>query len=375
MNKIFSKDMLKATQLTRHGRLTDAVALIQRVLRGQTSNAHEDPKGPDKKGLDFKSLPAETPTLLPAARSQVNQRETAPPLLYRGKAGIEKYRTGFFSRTFSNAFGARNFKLFVPTSYRGEALPLIVMLHGCTQSPDDFAAGTQMNLLGEEEGFFVLYPEQPRSANGQKCWNWFNRKDQQRDMGEAALIAGITKKVLQDYTVDHGRVYVAGLSAGGAAAAIMGQCYPDLYAAIGVHSGLACGVATDIPSAFAAMRNGGKSSKTIRGNLVPTIVFHSDKDATVHPINAEQVIAQAGGGQYFRQIKIHGHIQDGHAFTRTIHSDAEGTVFLEQWLIHGGGHAWSGGSKAGTYTDPQGPNASREMLRFFFDHRNRPFSS
>lgn len=250
-------------------------------------------------------------------------------------------------------------------------MPLVVMLHGCTQSPDDFAAGTQMNKLAEEHGCLVVYPAQSSSANISRCWNWFNAQDQHRDRGEPTLIAGITRQVMGDYAVDPQRVFIAGLSAGGAAAAVMSATYPDLYAAVGVHSGLAHGAATDMPSAFAAMRNGGTVTAQERrsGRLVPTIVFHGDQDSTVHPRNGDQVIAQArASGPAELQptaTVLRGQAPGGRSFSRTLHADPDGRSVLEQWVIHGAGHAWAGGSTAGSYTDPEGPDAGREMLRFF----------
>jgi len=245
------------------------------------------------------------------------------------------------------------------------------MLHGCTQSPDDFAAGTRMNFLAEEQTCLVVYPAQRSEANQAKCWNWFRESDQQRDSGEPSLIAGITRRIMRDYSVDPGRVYVGGLSAGAAAAAIMGATYGDLYAAIGVHSGLACGAAVDLPSAFVAMRQGGRSDDRVipdDGLRVPAIVFHGDRDTTVHPNNGDIIVEQFVKTTS-TQTKVHrGRIPDGHAYTRTIHTDATGRGIFEHWNIHGAGHAWSGGSPAGSYTDPRGPDATREMLRFFLEH-------
>jgi poly(hydroxyalkanoate) depolymerase family esterase len=278
----------------------------------------------------------------------------------------------FEERTYSNHAGSRSYKLYVPSGYSGRPVPLVVMLHGCTQSPDDFAAGTRMNEVAEEQKFLVAYPAQPQSANVSKCWNWFSAGDQQRDQGEPSLIAGITRQIIRDFLVETGRVYIAGLSAGGAAAAIMGSTYPDLYAAIGVHSGLACGAAKDIPSAFAAMRQGGSSAGAGSGRhgrtAVPTIVFHGDRDTTVSPINGDQVIAQSKAAADLRASVSSGETPGGVRYTRTVQADEAGRPLLEQWVLHEVGHAWSGGSAAGSYTDPRGPDASREMMRFFLQH-------
>ncbi len=279
----------------------------------------------------------------------------------------------FFNATFSSVAGERKYKLFIPAKQGGGPSPLVVMLHGCTQSPDDFAAGTRMNPLAAEHGVIVAYPAQPVSANAQKCWNWFSPADQERGAGEPALIAGITRQIMRDHVIDPYRVYVAGLSAGGAAAAIMGSAYPDLYAAIGVHSGLACGAAKDVASAHVAMRQGGAGAPPADGarRVVPTIVFHADRDATVHPVNGDQVLAQAAGvsGRGMHVTVERGQVPGGHAYTRSLLATRPGeSIVCEQWVIHGGGHAWSGGSPAGSFTDPRGPDASREMLRFFLEH-------
>jgi poly(hydroxyalkanoate) depolymerase family esterase len=226
----------------------------------------------------------------------------------------------------------------------------------------------------------VAYPEQSAAANASKCWNWFNAGDQQRDRGEPALIAGITRQIMRDYAVDPRRVYVAGLSAGAAAADVMGATYPDLYAAVGVHSGLACGSASDLPSAFSAMRLADASSARPANRragsdgreIVPTIVFHGDQDGTVHPRNGDRVIAQAAvtAGTMTERAE-RGQVPGGLAYTRRTHTDATGRTLLEQWVVHGLGHAWSGGSPAGSYTDPRGPDATREMIRFFLEQAPR----
>jgi poly(hydroxyalkanoate) depolymerase family esterase len=289
------------------------------------------------------------------------------PLSHRAPAPLPD-GARFEERTFANEAGTRTYKLYIPSSYTGQPVPLVVMLHGCTQSPDDFAAGTQMNALAEEQTFLVAYPAQAQSANVSKCWNWFSAGDQQRDRGEPSLIAGITRQIMSEFAIEPGRVYVAGLSAGGAAAAIMGSAYPELYAAVGVHSGLACGAARDMPSAFAAMRQGGSLDRSRAKQPMPTIVFHGDRDTTVNPINGDQVIAQSKAGSDLRTTVSRGQAPGGLSYTRTVESDESGHPMLEHWVLHGAGHAWSGGSPTGSYTDPHGPDASREMMRFFLEH-------
>ena len=248
------------------------------------------------------------------------------------------------------------------------------MLHGCKQNPDDFAAGTGMNQLAEEQRCVIVYPAQAKRANGSNCWNWFRPGDQQRDRGEPSLIADITREVLERYGLDRTRCYIAGLSAGGAMAAIMGANYPDLYAAVGIHSGLPTGAAHNVPSAFAAMKKASNAHGAGKSQT-PAIVFHGDRDATVHPLNGQQVVNQhapapaglnraADAASTVRQ----GRKPQGRAYTVTLRQDANGKTVTEHWVVHGAGHAWAGGSPKGSYTDPSGPDASREMLRFFYEH-------
>ena len=282
----------------------------------------------------------------------------------------------FVAGSYKNAAGSRRYKVYIPSGYDGQAMPLVVMLHGCTQDPDDFARGTQMNALAEEQGFLVVYPAQEASDNSSKCWNWFKAMDQQRDQGEPSLIAGITNEVIDQYKLDRKQVFVAGLSAGGAMAIIMGSTYPDLYQAVGVHSGLPYASANDLSSALSAMRGasparGSRAAAALAA--IPVIVFHGDRDTTVSPSNGAALIDDFVAR--FEQTKTskdklstvveEGKTETGHRYSRTsLHVDGR-PVLAEHWLIHGAGHAWAGGNARGSYTDAGGPDASREMLRFF----------
>jgi poly(hydroxyalkanoate) depolymerase family esterase len=410
MNLDFAAAMRRALQLTRARDVAGATRVIQATLSGSQATDADRPRSegitvpqPSKRsappligsGADSVGQPkpafARTDTASPSGMRLRKPLGEVLERLREGKARIgaldwpSARRTRrqappipegahFVERAFACAAGMRSYKLYTPASASENPRGLVVMLHGCKQDPDDFAIGTNMNALAEQYGVLVAYPGQADSANASGCWNWFRPTDQMRDAGEPSIIAGLTREVCSEFGLGPERVFVAGLSAGGAMAAVMGETYPDLYAAVGIHSGLAYGSANDVLSAFAAMRGEAgvvRRAKSGPGHAtlaVRTIVFQGTADATVHPSNAERIIAAAQA-----QIPAphaweeSGSSAGGRSYVRSMLADPDGTAVLEYWLIAGVGHAWSGGQSGGSYTDPSGPDASAEMMRFFFE--------
>lgn len=425
MNDALQARMAEATRLTLQGQLAEATALIQRSVGNPAGSAVRPHSARDtKEPIEGRARVVDdaSPTITTGARhlapssrdaGPATAAPTAPAPAPAPGSGARVHVTGlpdaasilaglpgllrshpptsgatpaagahagrFLEASYTGPAGTRAYRLYIPRGYTGQAVPLLVMLHGCTQSPEDFAAGTQMNALAERHTFLVAYPAQSATANSSRCWNWFEAAHQARAQGEPAIIAGLTLQVLATYNIDARRVYIAGLSAGGAMAAVLGLTYPDLYAAVGVHSGLAHGAAGDLVSAMAAMQGRG-AGPTLSGaqrtaapgvvpRVAPLILFHGERDTTVSPRNADQLLAQwvaaQGGGSAPETTE---QVVGGQRAMQTIYRDGSGQSFVEQWRVQGLGHAWFGGSPSGSYTDAQGPDASAEMVRFFREH-------
>ena len=401
MTMDFAAAMRAATKLTRAQKPMEATRVIQRaLLLGRVESASEpteeqgvgaraienfmiditpDVTRPAIAGAD-QTAPAKWPVgdvVATLGRARLPSFGLDPlPRARPGKAPEIPDGAQFLSRSYACAAGRRSYKLYIPSRHRAGRQPLLVMLHGGTQDADDFAAGTRMNALAEEHGFLVAYPSQCKSANPSLCWNWFKPGDQMRDAGEPSIIVGITTEIIAEHDIDPQRVFVAGLSAGGAMAAVMVATYPEIYAGVGIHSGLPYRSASDVASAFSAMRGDRGQKRRQRKSRhtsdhalrVRTIVFHGDADQIVHPSNGAKIVeAHAKTGDSMESTTA----STSRGYTRTITRDKTGAVVVEQWLIHGSGHAWSGGSPDGTYTDRHGPDASREMLRFFLEELPR----
>jgi poly(hydroxyalkanoate) depolymerase family esterase len=281
---------------------------------------------------------------------------------------------------FGTGASGRRYKLYVPAAYDARRpAPLVVLLHGCTQDPDDLSRGTRMNELAERQGVIVAYPEQPARANPLKCWRWFDAAQQRPDGEEVAAIAGLTRDVMRTYRVDARRVHVAGISAGGAMALIVAASFPDLYASAASHSGVAVGAARSAEEALAVMRGGVADSVDLAARLravagpsmraIPLLVLHGDADNVVNARNGRQTASQwgaafgltASGAAESSEVA-------GRRVERSVLSRGSGTPVVELHVVTGLAHAWSGGSKTGTYADEAGPSAAEAMLAFFARH-------
>lgn len=278
----------------------------------------------------------------------------------------------FVDGEFASSYGTIDYKLYTPVGSPRRRLPLVVMLHGCGQSAGNFATGTGMNQIADELGFLVLYPQQSKVANLLRCWNWHRPGDQMRGRGETAKIAELTQAVTSLCKANASRVYIAGISAGGATAAIVATAYPEVYMAVGVHSGISKGNIRTLNGALRAMRNGGEISADIpTAQPRPTIVFHGDRDSVVNPTSVEGFVTDAlrlAGDPITTRVET-GRSKRGRDFTRTVYRRKREKPLIETWIVHGSGHGWSGGGFMGLDTDPAGPDASREMIRFFFDFK------
>ncbi|MFM9926303.1 PHB depolymerase family esterase [Variovorax sp. H27-G14] len=367
MNPLFAGLMNEAAHLTRNGRLAEATEAIQRALRGGADSQAASTTTP----MPSTAPMADADVIEAEAREIGREQAAQPPSPSPTPTPSSNSAEQWTKDTFTHQGRTIDYRLFVPACDAGQPAtprPLVVMLHGCTQDAADFATGTGMNDHARQQGAIVLYPEQAQRSHGQKCWNWFKTQHQQRGRGEPALLAALTQHIVAQQQADAARVYVAGLSAGGAMADVLGHCYPDIYAAVGVHSGLAHGAASDMMSALTAMRTGASPAHAHAGTqsatAPPTIVFHGDADTTVHVNNGLAVLAGATPGP-----AIEGSSAAGRRFTRTLYPASAGHAAAEHWRLHGAGHAWSGGDAKGSYTQPDGIDASAEMLRFFLAHR------
>lgn len=374
----FATAMTRARDLVRAGKPQEATRLIQATLAQQpaldpTPDPVTDPR-PVRQArpmIDPASLPdAEVVAPEPGKRRPLadvitgltRNRPKLKPAPASGSRPPLASGARFDWRVIETAQGRRDYRLYVPASLPEGPQGLVLMLHGCTQSPDDFAAGTAANSHADRLGLIVAYPAQTRSHNAQACWNWFRPSDQTRDSGEPAILAALARTLAAEFSIPKDRVFAAGLSAGGAMAAILGKAYPDVFSAVAIHSGLAAGSASDVVSAFAAMRGEARTGSG-RTTSPRTITFHGTADSTVHPVNSAQIMSAAREAAH-KAIVTKG-VANGRSFTlgRTLAPD--GTRLTEDWLIEGAGHAWSGGSPAGSYTDANGPDATALMLGFF----------
>ena len=370
--------MAEALALVQRGDLQRASSLLMQGLQGGALRTGADsrkagPVPPAQSHGAARFAHADNTTDVQDVRAKFKAGAPERPRSASAAAPATPDQGSLAAVAFQHGGSAHPFHLYVPASAApSTGRPLILMLHGCTQDAQDFARGTRMNAAAEGAGALVLYPTQPRAANHNGCWNWFRPEDQHAGAGEPALLLAMVRQVMATQAVDPRRVYVAGLSAGGAMAAVLAREYPQVFAAAGVHSGLAAGAAHNMMGALSAMNSGAKGYEAGAGHAphvpqVPLIVFHGDRDTTVHPRNGEQLLHAAA--PHTQAQTETGRSVDGQRYTRTtLSAPGVAPVQAEHWLLHGAGHAWSGGDTRGSHASAGGVNASQEMLRFFLEH-------
>jgi poly(hydroxyalkanoate) depolymerase family esterase len=360
--------MGEALSLVRQSNVAEATALLRKALSGEAAQGRET----------VSEAPAVLPPRLavaPPVRRPLGEilrdlraKPTMPPVPASELQPAHAFGERFLKRVYRGPAGSLTYRLYLPADHDRRDLALVLMLHGCTQNPEDFALGTQMNALADEFGLVVAYPHQPRRANASGCWNWFDRRHQSRGSGEPAKLAGLAQALAKEFSVGNERIFAAGLSAGGAMAEVLAATYPDVFAAVGVHSGLPYGSAVDVPSAFAAMKGTAavqSAPSAAGGRYCRKIIFHGGADLTVHPANGERILDQAERGEtLLKRTDLEWETGDGRV-SRTVLEDAGGRPLVERWQVEGGGHAWFGGDPRGSYTQTVGLDASRLMVHFF----------
>jgi poly(hydroxyalkanoate) depolymerase family esterase len=358
--------MGEALGLVRQSNLVEATAVLRRALSGEALQGQES-------ASDGRPFLSARPAFAPPLRrplGEVLRALRAQPAMPPGTAPeaepTHAFGKRFLKRVYRGPAGSLSYRLYIPADRERRELALVLMLHGCTQNPEDFALGTRMNDLADEFGLIVAYPHQPRRANASGCWNWFDRRHQNRGSGEPAKLTGLAQALAKEFGVGNERIFAAGLSAGGAMAEVLAATYPDVFAAVGVHSGLPYRSAADVPSAFAAMKGAaaGEPAPVAGDRRCRKIIIHGLADGTVDPVNGERILDQAARGEPLKRIDLDSEFGDGRV-SRTVLEDAEGRPAVERWRVEGGGHAWFGGDPRGSYTQTVGLDASRVMVRFF----------
>lgn len=373
MNSRMRTAIRDALALVRKANVTAATSVIRAALSGTKLKPEKRQPVPAPKARRKSATPASERKPLGDVLRTLREFRSAPPIK-TAKPTVGKKRqppgtdSNFTMRSYAHAGGHLAYMLYVPPRLEGRDLSLVLMLHGCSQNPQDFATGTQMNRLADEFGLIVAYPHQPRSANASGCWNWFDGRHQYHGSGEPAMLAGLAKALAGEFKIDANQVFAAGLSAGGAMAEILASTYPRQFTAVGIHSGLPYGAASSVMTAFGAMKGSSKverKSAEKNGSNSRRIIFHGESDTTVHPSNGERIAGRArGSGKKPVEIASTSEI-NGRMVTRTILENGDAYPMTEHWVVKGGGHAWFGGNSQGSYTDTKGPDSSREMVRFF----------